>query len=51
MKFNQKPVVYEDRIGGKKGRETSGVSGVKRPNQAEFSSATIARERVEAGIK
>jgi hypothetical protein len=46
-----KPVIYEDRVGGGKKRGTSGVSGVRRPNQAEFSSATIARERVESGIK
>jgi len=44
-----KPVIYEDRVGGGKKRGTSGVSVVKRPNQAEFSSATIARERGEAG--
>ena len=47
-KVQAKPVMYDDRRGLEKGR---GSTGVKRPNQAEFSSATIARERVEAGIK
>lgn len=47
-KVQSKPVIYDDRRGLEKGR---GSTGVKRPNQAEFSSATIARERVEAGIK